>query len=345
MSKSKEKRNIIKLGDLIFKEINLDDIEMYSYFKRNTNYPVNLWSSNFDFLWSFSKTGKRKVIWKTIDDMLVMFGYTIKNTLYLICLPLGEGDSEKVVDVLYKCMSFCYEYNNNKSSKTLVRTINQPQLDFLRLSDNFDKYFKIKKLKGIERHYGVNKLLALKGKDFSSIRNKINKFNRENPNAIFRECKPEDYEDLIKLNEVWKEKSGNKHSNVFDEIYYKETLKKYNELKHKILVVEVDKKIVGMVSGGESDDGQAWGCFIKALSDIPGIYEKMVIEFVHEINHINPNITLINVGSDLGAKGLIQFKEKFKPVLNLERYRVNLKKAFDKIENINFKGSKDLETS
>jgi hypothetical protein len=61
------------------------------------------------------------------------------------------------------------------------------------------------------------------------------------------------------------------------------------------------------------------------VEGIPGLSETLIIEFAKKLNEINSLIRLINVGSDIGAGGLREYKLKFRPVLNLKRYEIYFK--------------------
>ena len=159
---------------------------MYAEFIKATEYPANLWSSNFAYLWASSQSRLRKILWKVVDDMLVTFGHSFKNSLYLFCLPFGEGNPEKLMNVVLKCMKYCYDWNNQENNRTMVRMINHSQLEFLQNCPEFDNLFRLVTFQGIERHLDVKNLVSLTGKDFSTIRNKVNKFHRENPDAVVR---------------------------------------------------------------------------------------------------------------------------------------------------------------
>ncbi len=314
-----------KLGNWDFHEIKLEDINLYSEFIKATEYPANLWSSNFAYLWASSQSRLRKVLWKIIDDMLVTFGHSYKNSLYLFCLPVGKGGPEKITDVVIKSMKYCYDWNNQENNRTMVRMINHSQLEFLRNVPEFDRSFKLVTLQGIERHLGVKKLVALIGKDFSTIRNKVSKFWRENPNAVIRRYRKSDYDGLIELGKYWSRAAGRRYANLFDKAYYRKMIHHCDELNQSIFVVQNGNKIIGMVSGGELPTGQAWGSLLKYEEGIPGLSETISVEFARELNKINPMIELINVGSDLGPGGLREYKLKFRPVLNLKRYQIYFK--------------------
>ena len=313
------------LGKWDFHEIKLEDIKLYSEFIKATQYPANLWSSNFAYLWASSQSNLRKILWKVVEDMLVTFGLSYKNSLYLFCLPFGEGNPEKLMDVVLKCLKYCYDWNKQENNRTMVRMINHNQLEYLRNCSEFDNLFRLVTFQGIERHLDVKKLVTLTGKDFSTVRNKINRFHRENPNTVVRKYQKSDYEELIELGKHWGSIAGRKDANLFDKLYYPELIKHCDELSQIILVVQNGNQIIGMVSGGELPTGQAWGSLLKYEAGIPGLSELLSVEFARELNTINPMLEMINVGSDLVPGGLRDYKLKFRPVLNLKRYQIYLK--------------------
>ncbi len=79
-----------------------------------------------------------------------------------------------------------------------------------------------------------------------------------------------------------------------------------------------------MISGGVLPNGQSWCCLRKALLGFDGLSEFLIIELVRTIHSINPAVETMNDGGDL-TKGLKFFKEKFRHVLSLRRYRMLLK--------------------
>jgi hypothetical protein len=204
--------------------------------------------------------------------------------------------------------------------------INESQLAFLKKSPEFDKYFRLVTLLGIERHYDIKKLVSLKGKDFNNLRNRINKFHKENPDAVISEYDTNDYDKLIELGKHWSSMSGQKYKFIFDKVYFTEIIKNCNELKQIILNIKIDDKIIGMISGSELPTGQAWGSITKFEDGIPGLSETLIVEIAKEINRRNPSAEFLNVGSDLGPGGLRNYKLKFRPVLNYKRYQVYLRK-------------------
>jgi hypothetical protein len=315
----------ITLGNWSFNIIDLSDIDIYSKYIGRTEYPANLWSSNFAFLWAVSQSPSRKVLWKVVDDMLVSFTYLKSGVLYLPCLPFGAGTPEKLTNVLYKCLNFCKDFNNNADSPEVVKVINSAQLEFLRKSKNFENYFRTVNLVGLEKHFSIEKLISLPGKDFETIRRKVNKFKRLNPNAVIREYTSKDYDKVMELNDYWSDTSGQKYSYIFDTVYFKEIIEHYKELKHMVLIVEIDDKVIGLVSGGDLPNGEAWWCLSKFINEYDGLSEFLVVEIAKAIRAKNPKIEIMNAAEDLGPGGLRFFKERFRPVLDLRRYVLVLK--------------------
>jgi len=317
--------NTLQLGSWSFNEIKLEDMKLYSDFIKKSDCPINLWSCSFAYIWAMAQSKLRTVVWKIVDGMLVTFVYSYKESLYLFCLPFGSGSPEKVIQVLYKCLNYCYEWNKQDTSKTLVKMINDNQLEFLRKSPTFDESFRLVTFVGIERHFDIQKLVKLEGGEFSNLRNRMHKFHKNNPDAVIGIYDKNDYDELIKLGDHWKNSSGQKYAKIFDTVYYQQIVKNCFELDQIILTVKKGDKVVGMISGSELPTGQAWGSVVKFENDIPGLSETLMVEFAKELYRRNPKTMLLNVGSDLGPGGLRNYKLKFRPVLNFKRYQVYLR--------------------
>jgi uncharacterized protein len=317
--------NEIQLGKWTFHEISLDDKALFSRYIAETEYPANLWSSNFPYLWAESQSYQRTILWRIIDGMLVPFAHSNKDTLYLFCLPFGKGNPSHVTLVLNKCMNFCHDWNGHDLTRTTVRMINDAQREFLERSPEFTNKYRLATLQGIERHYSVPKLVELRGKDFSNIRNRVNKFRLDNPGAQICTYDDSKYDELIALSQRWKKAAGQKHGRVFDGVYYKELVKNAKALDQTTLVIKLDGRIVGMISGGELPTGQSWGSVTKFDPGHPGLSETLVVEYARALHRQNPGIELMNVGSDLGTGGLREYKLKFRPVLNYKRYHIYLR--------------------
>lgn len=317
---------IVRVGKWEFHKIQLKDSKMYSEFMEKSQYPANLFRANFTHLWCESQVPRQKVLWKIVDGMLATFYYKNNKFLQLSSLPLGTGDSEKLRVVLGKCLNYCRKINGKYRNKTILKELHELQLEFLKRTPIFDRHFTVKELKGVEVFLGIEKTLALKGRDFGNVRQNINKFHKMYPHARIRKYLPSDYASLIELKKHWNENAGQKYYKITDDIRYRETIKHYKELGHLILIAEINGQVVGMISGEVLPNGESWNYFVKKNQEIQGLSEVLIVEFARLINTIDPKARLLNIGDDYGVKGgLSRFKKKFNPILRLKRYRLYLR--------------------
>lgn len=311
----------LRLGDWHFRPVRMQDRELFAGYIRRSGYAADLWSSNFAYIWATSRPSSRK-LWKIVDGMLVPFLYTRKGSLYLYCLPFGPGNPAEVTRVVRRCLRYCYAFNRGDSGRTLVRMVNEGQLQFLRRCPEFDRDFRVVPWRGIEQHYDVAKLSALTGREFGNIRNRVRKFARDNPDFQFSLYRDSDFQTLMKLGEQWKSTSGRKYSAIFDGRYYRELVAHGKSLGQITLVLRVHGAVVGMVAGSPLPTGESWGSLVKFETGYPGISETLIVEFARYLHRLDPGIRLMNVGSDLGRGGLRGYKLKFRPVLSYRRYQI-----------------------
>lgn len=316
---------LIYVGNWQFNKISLNDIDIYNSYIKETLYPVCLWSGNFAYSWSISQSKSRKVLWKIVDDLLVTFVYVNEQRLYLQYLPFGKADADKIVEVLIKCMNYCKQWNEKFGFKTKVNLINELQLAFLRESKDFSKCFRIVNLVGLEKHYSINKLITIQGKEFEYVRRKLNKLQRTYPDLLLRKYETKDYQALLDLNKKWKVTASKKYSSTIDNVYYIQMIKNFNHLNLNIIVAELKGEVVGMTCGGILPNGQSWCSLRKGLNHIDGLTEYLILGLIKLIHNLDSGVVLMNDGSDLGYKGLRFLKEKFRPVLNLKRYIIFMK--------------------
>ncbi|ACB85149.1 DUF2156 domain-containing protein [Natranaerobius thermophilus] len=312
----------LQVGKWSFHEVKLEDKELFNEFIKESNHPVNLWSANFPFIWLYSRSPRRKILWKIIDDMLVVFILTRNRKLSLLCLPFGNGSVDKLINVLNDALRYCAEWTKVRRYKTRVRTINKFQLDYLQTSNKFNKLFKLKELRGIEHHYSTEELLVLEGKKYQSLRKTVNKHYREYPNINFRKYQPEDYEKILRFNKNWEKTSGNKYRELIDKSYFKSVFEYNEQLDMEILVAELNDEIVGVNAGALLPTGDAWGCICKTNAEIVGLNEAIILEYIKELIKIDNSVQYLNVGSDMGISGLRNYKRKFRPAFSIERYRI-----------------------
>jgi hypothetical protein len=306
-----------------FHPVKLKDKKRYDKYVAESEFPIDIWSSNFAYLWAHTRIPKRLIILNSlVDGMLVTWILTTKGRLYLPCLPIGPGGPEHIISVLQRCKSLCEQWNRSTvyEQKPVVAKLSSNQLEYFQQFDSFNDQFSTKLLTGVERHLSVTNLTKLTGKKFSTIRYKLNKFQRNNPNVVLRDYKSDDYDAVVDLGRHWKETSGAKRRKLLDGFYFKATIRNHQALGLENLVVEVDEKIVGMTTGGVLPNGESWGYLTKFDRHFEGISEYMVVAMAKRIHEIDSSVELINVGTDFGNEQLAMAKEKFRPVKTYQRY-------------------------
>lgn len=311
-----------------FKSLKLKDKASYDAHVRSTTYPVDIWSSNFAYLWAHTrKPDKLSIMGSRVEGMLVAWILTAKGRLYMPCLPIGPGSRDEVLAVVTQCARICEDWNRRSDHrhKAVVAKLSSNQLAYFQESEAFEDQFEAKRLTGIERHLSISKLTTLTGKKFSTIRYKLNKFQRDNPGAILRPYHSGDLADVVRLGQQWRETSGSKHRRILDDFYFKATIRHYQALGLENLVVELDGRIIGMTTGGLLPTGEAWGYLTKFDFRFDGLSEFLVVAMAKRIRAIDPNAELINVGTDFGNQQLAMSKEKFRPVQAFQRYALKLR--------------------
>jgi hypothetical protein len=311
-----------------FNTLRLEDRAHYDKYTVATAHPIDIWSSNFAYLWAHTRVpNKLTIMYSRVKGMLVTWILTLRGRLYLPCLPVGTGSLSDVVDVLSLCVNFCHDWNlqSGFDHKPVVAKMSSNQLAYFQHSNHFNKLFEPKLLSGVERHLSVSRLSALSGKQFSTIRYKLNKFRREYSCAELRLYTASDFDAVVELGEKWKASVSSKHRRILDNFYFTDTIKHHQELGLEQLVVELNDKIIGMTSGGILPTGDAWGYLTKFDTRYEGLSEYLVVAMARRLHEIDENVELINIGTDFGNQKLAIAKEKFRPVKAYQRYALKWK--------------------
>lgn len=305
------------------KELTLEDKAELDRCVGETAFPVDIWSSNFAYLWSLNRRRRTlRVMRGEVGGMWVTWVLTRKGRLYMPCLPCGTAALDDLVDVLEQCSGFCNRINHetHHTHKASVARLSSTQLDFLSRSERFVNVYQPTRLSGVERHVTIARLLSLSGRRMSTVRHKVNRFKRDHPNARLRPYEARDFDRILELGRRWEQTSGSKHKRILDRFYFKGALRYHQELGLEVLVVESGAEMIGMTCGGLLPTGQAWGFITKFDGRCDGIADYLVVEMAKRIHEISPDAELINLGTDFGSEGLARAKEKFRPVLRNARW-------------------------
>lgn len=277
-----------------------------------------VWQMNYTYIMT-SENAQKSHYYKIVNDMLCIFQKYHKG-LAMLCFPIGKCNSKKMFDTLKECFDIMVKCSESKY-QVRIDWVNQQQIDFvgadkIKASKMIDKKSECK-----DYVYDPYMVSCMEGSDYRYIRRKINKFDRDYPNAIIREYEDKDYPQMQALADEWKhyvKEEVGRYDWLVDANYYKNTLLHHKELDHKVFVCELDGKIIGMVSGGMLIDGEYAWCFNrKPLNQYDGLSEKLV----WFICDFFKDATYLNDGS--GSSGLSFFKERFRPVYENLLYVVN----------------------
>ena len=178
-----------------FSELDMSDKELYEYYLEKIPYEKNLWVMNFTYLFTYSESLTRKIVWKLIDDMLCVFMITSEQEIGLVHLPLGDCNKKKLNTVLAKCFKIMDRQNYEDGKIPEVAYVSELQTSWIYLKRYF---YIVDSCVGAEYHYDIKNLIQMEGKEYSYIRNKIRKFNKSYPNAKWREYKDKDWDQLMK---------------------------------------------------------------------------------------------------------------------------------------------------
>lgn len=278
----------------------------------------NVWQMNYTYIMT-SENAQKKHYYKIVNDMLCIFQKYSKG-LAMLCFPIGECDSFDMITTLSECFDIMKQCSD-KNYQIRIDWVNQNQLDFVGADNVKAVKMTDRKTPCIDYIYDPYMVSCMEGSDYKYIRRKINKFDREYPDAIIREYKPSDYSQLMILSEEWKhyvKDEVNRYNWLVDASYYKNTILHHKELNHKVFVCELNNEIIGMVSGGVIIEGEYAWCFNrKPLNQYDGLSEKLVWFICDTFK----DCTYLNDGS--GSGGLSFFKERFRPVFQNVLYVVN----------------------
>lgn len=297
-----------------FNIIDFPDKPMFQKYIDETEYPVELWFTNFTYLYGLGQSKKREVVWKIVNKLLCVFSKSEKDELLLLCLPLGKCDKDKLNLTIVDCFDLIAKVNPD--AKLRIRTVSEIQMPWVD-----DETFRGKQIGyGKEHHYDVKKVANLEGSDLAYIRRKINKFNREYPNAIFREYTLADYDNMMILKRKWSETAGQKYFQISNGVVYKTIMHDYKKFDHKVFVVIIDGVFVGMTSGQyiTSDKKKAVCLLRKPMNNIDGLSEFII----HKVCEYFKEADVLDDGADRGPGGLRFFKERFRPIVSPEVFEV-----------------------
>lgn len=306
-------------------ELKLEDKKIYDTFLNNTTCPATSWWSQFVYFWGHSFRPQRKSYWAIIDDLFVPFIYN-KGNYSLLIVPIGNASPDVYCEVILKCFNFCEKHNGTSQEFTRILWMNEDQKNFLEGSNKYRNFFKPKKASvGPEFYYDIDLLCSLEGKEFSYIRRKINKLERNFPQVVFKEYDILEYDEMISFYNKWFIEASTRYNSVFDRSFFPEIVKDKKQLKHTIIAAYDNNKIIGVTSGQVDALGRGYCFFRKSLQMYDGLSELLVKKLALHFKTLDPDLKVFNDGGGGKTQGLHFFKDRFRPVAKIDRYRLRLR--------------------
>jgi len=166
--------------------------------------------------------------------------------------------------------------------------------------------------------YSAPDLITFKGKRYHSQRNHLNRFNKENPNAVFVPVQEDTLSSAIDfLNEYEKYAPIHKNIEVEEMRRSKELLAHVMPLKQKAGFIEIRGTVVALAVGEVVDD-TLYVHVEKARTDYAGAYQAIVSQFASYA--CAENVLYINREDDSGEEGLRYSKMAYRPIRLIDKY-------------------------
>ncbi|MCL1823368.1 MAG: phosphatidylglycerol lysyltransferase domain-containing protein [Oscillospiraceae bacterium] len=232
--------------------------------------------------------------------------------------PAGRGDFCDAVNILQK------DAEENNQPFTFV-TMNQASK--LWLEENFPDKFTFSTDRGFYDYvYHFCDLAELKGKQYHSKRNFINRFNMYN-NKCYEPITPRNIEECARMSECWlKENSTHNQNNDTNSLesegcVVKKGLESFFELDFSGGLLRVDGEVAAFTFGEEVTKDTFVVHAEKAFTRIQGAYPAINNCFV---KNACCGYTYINREEDMGLENLRKAKMSYHPAFLEEKFKAKL---------------------
>ncbi|MDX8335556.1 DUF2156 domain-containing protein [Candidatus Cetobacterium colombiensis] len=250
------------------------------------------------FLWSFSED----IQYVVNDEVLYIRGFYEGNEYYF--LPVSkENNKEKIVEAVRKIKE-----NNGK-----IVFIPEEYVELLK------EYFLIQEERDSFDYIYLQKDLAeLKGRKFSSKKNKINKFKKEY-NFTYEKISKENIEDIRIFQREWTENRKDDNIILSETLGIEQLLNNYEKLELRGGVIKVDEKIVSYAIGEKLSDSMGVIHIEKGLFDYQGSYQMINMYVAKEEFS---DVEFMNREDDFGSLGLREAKLSYQPIKFIKKYSI-----------------------
>lgn len=247
-----------------------------------------------------------------VDGMLIIRFQMNDNPYFLF--PIGTGDAKRMVEKMMEYakmqkIQFCLS-PLTEEMKLFVET-NFPNRFTFSTSRNYCDYL-----------YQTSDLIALKGRQYQSKRNHINKFKKLYA-YVYAPVTRRNVNDCLTAHEQWIEEQncGGKNCSFEQETCaVKIALNNFEAIGMQGGLIRVDGKVAAFTLGQAINETTFDVCIEKALSQYEGAYSIINQQF---LEHQVADYRFVNREEDLGIEGLRKAKLSYHPYRLLVKYRAD----------------------
>ena len=177
---------------------------------------------------------------------------------------------------------------------------------------------------GADYIYDTQALATLKGKQYSSKRNHINRFLENHPDWRYEAIGEDNFEDVRKMNHLWCIQNGCAEDLAISNEYcaVESAIRHYDALGLSGGLIRTEAGVVAFSIGDPLNEDTFLVHFEKAFSEVQGAYQMINQQFVL---HNCMQYSFINREEDAGVKGLRNAKLSYHPVRLVDKYLATLK--------------------
>lgn len=283
-----------------WREIELDDIELFHSYLSKKNYCIS--DINFTNLYMWSCT--RSISYKIVDDMLCI------RTIYpneepFIFMPIGDGNPKEAI----------------KSLKNEVRVINSvtPKM----MGELGDEFVYEPKRERFDYVYSVEELIELKGRKFHGKKNHFYRFLESN-RFEYEPITKENCNEIITVYNKWFSSYGETipQSLRNEKVAMEKAFEAIDTLGFKGAIVRVEGEIVAFSFGEELTQDTVVIHIEKANTEYHGAYQVINQQF---LERQWKSYRFVNREEDLGLEGLRKAKLSYNPTHFIEKYQAVLR--------------------
>lgn len=280
-----------------WKKLTIDSREELQKFLKNKFETSDMNFTNL-FLWSFSEN----IQYTVENEILYIKGFYEDNEYYFS--PVSKDDNkDKIITAVKKI--------KEKNGKIVF--IPESYKEFLK-----EDFIVTEERDSFDYIYLQEDLAELKGRKFSSKKNKINKF-KKTYNFTYEKISRENIEDIRIFQREWTENRKEDTIIISETMGIEELLNNYETLELRGGVIKVDGKIVAYAIGEKLTENMGVIHIEKGIFDYQGSYQMINMYVAKEEFS---DVKLMNREDDFGSLGLREAKLSYQPIEFIKKYSI-----------------------